>query len=79
VRQDFDRRIEKLERNHAAAQQGAAYRNGPSGAEIMQRLLHPYVIDQLAGQSRAQTLARAAGISTSELKNLLSEHRLSST
>jgi hypothetical protein len=72
VRQDFNRRMEKLERNHAAAQQAAAYRNGPSGAEVMRGLLRPYAIDRLPGQSRAQTLARAAGISTSELKDLLS-------
>ena len=71
MRHDFYRKMEKLERNHAAALEAAAYCNGPSGAEVMRGLLSPYLIDRLPGQSRAQTLARAAGISTSELKDLL--------
>jgi hypothetical protein len=69
--------MEKLERNHAAARQAQAHRNGPSGAEVMRGLLSPYAIDQIPGQSRAQTLARAAGISTSELKDLLHGQRVS--
>jgi hypothetical protein len=71
VRQDVYRRLKNLERNHAATRQAAAYRNGPSGAEVMQTLLSRYAIEQLPGESRAETLARAAGINTRELKSLL--------
>jgi hypothetical protein len=71
MRRDFYRKLEGLERSHAAALQAAAYRDGPSGAEVMQALLNRHAIGQLPGESRVETLARAAGISMRELKNLL--------
>ena len=67
------KKLEQLERLHAAARQAEAYRVAPSGAEIMRTLLGGYAVEQLPGQSRAETLARAAGISARELKDLLSE------
>ena len=67
------KKLEQLERIHAAARQAEAYCAAPSGAEIMQTLLCGYGVGQLPGQSRAETLARAAGISARELKDLLSE------
>jgi len=39
----------------------------------MRALLNRYAVEQLAGESRAETLARAAGIGTRELKDLLLE------
>jgi hypothetical protein len=72
VRQDFYRKLEKLERNHAAARRAAVYRNRPSGADVMRTLLSGCAVEQLSGESRAETLSRAAGISTRDLKNLLS-------
>ena len=41
----------------------------------MSGLLSRYVIGLLPGESRAEALARAAGISTRELKNILSDGR----
>ena len=67
------KKLEQLERIHAADRHAEAYRTAPSGAEIMRRLLHGYGVDQLPGQSRTETFAGAAGISARELKELLSE------
>jgi hypothetical protein len=74
VRQNVYRKLEELERIHAAARPAEAYRTGRSGAEVMRALLSQYAIEPLPGESRAETLARAAGISTRELKDLLWEH-----
>ena len=41
----------------------------------MRGLLSRYAIGLLPGESRAEALARAAGISTRELKNILSDGR----
>jgi hypothetical protein len=73
VRQSVYKKLEELERIKAAARQAEAYRSGPSGAEVMGSLLSRYAVEQLPGESRAETLARAAGISTRELKDLLWE------
>jgi hypothetical protein len=73
VRQAFYRKLEQLERINAAARQAEAYRTAPSGTEVMGALLSGYAVEQLPGESRAETLARAAGISTRELKDLLCE------
>jgi hypothetical protein len=62
-------------RIHAAARQENACRHARSGAEVMRGLLSRYVIGLLPGESRAEALARAAGISTRELKNILSDGR----
>ena len=75
MRQSVYRELEKLERIHAVARQANARRRAPSGAEVMGRLLGQYAIKLLPGESRAETLARAAGISTRELKNILSDGR----
>ena len=63
MRQDFYRKLEKLERNHAAARRAAVYRNRPSGADVMRTLLSGCAVEQLSGESRAETR---------DLKNLLS-------
>ncbi len=73
MRQSVYSELEKLERIHAAARQANARRHGPSGAEVMRTLLSRYAVEQLPGESRAETLARAAGISTRELKDFLWE------
>jgi hypothetical protein len=75
MRQSIYRELEKLERIHAAARQENACRHARSGAEVMQGLLSRYTIGLLPGESRAEALARAAGISTRELKNILSDGR----
>ena len=74
MRQSVYKRLEGLERIHAAARQAKAYRTRPSGAEVMSVLLSQYAIAQHPGESRVETLVRAAGISTRELKDLLWEH-----
>jgi hypothetical protein len=72
MRQNVYRKLEQLERSHLAARQAETYRTGTSGAEVMGTLLSRCAIDRLPGESRAETFARAAGISTLEMKNLLS-------
>jgi Helix-hairpin-helix domain len=42
--------------------QARASRNGPSGVELFRQLLDSYAIEQLPGESLAETVARAAGI-----------------
>jgi hypothetical protein len=74
MRQSVYKRLEGLERIHAAARRAKAYRTRPSGAEVMRALLSQYAIAQHPGESRVETLVRAAGISTRELKDLLWEH-----
>jgi hypothetical protein len=72
VRQNVYRRLAELERIDAAARQAVARREGPSGAEVMQTLLSRCAIEQLPGESHVETLARAAAISTRDLKSILS-------
>ena len=74
MRQSVYKRLEALERIHAVARRAKAYRTRPSGAEVMRALLSQYAIAQHPGESRVETLVRAAGISTRELKDLLWEH-----
>jgi len=73
VRQSVFRKLERLERTQAAAWQNNARRNGPSGADVMRALLGRYAIQQRPGESRVEALARAAEISTRELKNILGQ------
>ena len=73
MRQSVYKRLEALERIHAA-QQAKAERVSLSGAEVMSALLSQYAVVQQPGELRVETLARAAGISTRELKDLLWEH-----
>jgi hypothetical protein len=75
MRQSIYRELEKLERIHAGARQENARRHARSGAEVMRGLLSRYAIGLLPGESHAEALARAAGISTRELKNILSDGR----
>jgi hypothetical protein len=72
MRRSIYRDLEKLERVHDAARQAIARRQCPSGADVMRGLLSRYAIGLLPGESRAEALARGAGISTGELKNILS-------
>jgi hypothetical protein len=73
VRQSVFRKLERLERLHAAARQNDAWRNGPSGGEVMGALLSRYAIEPRPGESRVEALARAAELSTRELKNILGQ------
>jgi hypothetical protein len=73
MRQRLYRELEELERIEAAALQVRSCRSEPSGAEVFGQLLERYAIEQLAGESRAETVARAALISARELKDLLWE------
>jgi hypothetical protein len=73
MRQSIYKRLEGLERIQAAARRAKAYRTRPSGAGVMSALLSQYAIAQHPGESRVETLVRAAGISTRELKDLLWE------
>ena len=74
MRQSVYKRLEGLERIHAAARRAKAYNTRPSGAEVMRDLLSQYAIAPQPGESHVETLVRAAGISTRELKELLWEH-----
>ena len=73
MRRSVYKRLEGLERIHAAARRAKAYRTRSSGAEVMRTLLSQYAIALHPGESRVETLVRAAGISTRELKDLLWE------
>ena len=75
MRQSIYRELEKLERIHAAVRLANVRRHALSGAEVMRGLLRRYAIGLLPKESRAEALARAAGISTGELKNILSDDR----
>jgi hypothetical protein len=73
MKQSVYRWLEKRERMDTAVRQAEARYAEPSGAELMQALVTGYGAEQGSGESRAETLARAAGISPQELKVLLSE------
>ena len=75
MRQKVYKELAEMERIDAAALQARASRNGPSGVELFRQLLDSYAIAQLPGESLAETVARAAGISARELKDLISSHR----
>jgi hypothetical protein len=73
MRRSIYRELEELERMEAAAQRAEDCRSGSSGVAMFRELLSRYAIEQLPGESLAETVARTAGISAQELKNLLSE------
>jgi hypothetical protein len=73
MRQKVYKELAEMERIDAAALQARASRNGPSGVELFRQLLDRYAIAQLPRESLAETVARAAGISARELKDLLWE------
>ena len=73
MRQKVYKDLAEMERIDAAALQARAWRNGPSVVEMFRQLLDSYAIEQLPGESLAETVARAAGISARELKDLLWE------
>lgn len=73
MRQRIYKESEALERIEASALQARACRNGPSGVAVLREPLSGYGIEQLPGESLAETVARASGISASELKDLLWE------
>src|ERR1700686_320093 len=73
MRQKVYKELAEMERIDAAALQARAWRNGPSGVELFRQLLDSYAIAQLPGESLAETVARAAGMSARELKDLLWE------
>ena len=73
MRQRFCQELKELERTEAAAWQARVCRRGPSGREVFGEILTRYAIEQHIGESPAETVARAAGISGRELKDLLWE------
>jgi hypothetical protein len=73
MRQSIYRELEELERTEAVALQARARRNGPSGVAMFRELLSRYGMEQVAGESLAETVARTAGIGAQELKDLLWE------
>jgi hypothetical protein len=73
MRQRFCQELKELERIEAAAWQARVCRRGPSGREVFGELLTRHAIEQQIGESPAETVARAAGISGRELKDLLWE------
>ena len=71
MKKNIYRRLAELERIHPAALRAAAQRAAPSGADEVRELMSKFGIEPIPGGSRADALARAAGISSLELKNLL--------
>jgi hypothetical protein len=73
MRQRFHRELEELERSTAAAARARAGRRGPGGVAVFRELLTREATEPHAGESPAETVARAAGISAFLLKDLLRE------
>ena len=73
MRQRVYRELEELERTEAAALQARACRNGPSRVAMFRQILSRYAIEQRPEESLADTVARAAGTSARQLKELLRE------
>ena len=73
MRQRIYQELEELERIEAAALQARVCHNRPSGVAVFRELLSRYGIEQVPGESLAETVARTAGISAQELKDLLWE------
>ena len=71
MRQKICRQLDELERTEAAALQARAGCNRPSGGEAFRKLLSRCGIEQIPEESLAETVARGAGISARELKDLL--------
>jgi hypothetical protein len=71
MKKSIYRRLDELERIHAARLRAIEQRSAPSGAEVIRELMSKLGIELPPGGSRADTLARAAGISNLELKDLL--------
>jgi hypothetical protein len=71
MRQGLYRELEEMERIEAAARQARAGRDRLCGVEMLRQLLSRHGIGQLPGESLAETVARAAGISAWELRDLL--------
>jgi hypothetical protein len=71
MRQRLYRELEELERREAAALHARSCRNRPSGVDVIRQILSRYGAEQLAGESVAESVARAAAISAQELKDLL--------
>jgi hypothetical protein len=73
MRQKIYKELAELERVHAAALQARALRDRPSGIALFGQLVSRHAPERVAGESLAETVARAAGISARELKDLLWE------
>jgi hypothetical protein len=71
------RRLEQLEQinaRRAAAQRVTV--TGPSASETIRKLLHASGFEEQPHESLAETLCRALGITSAELRNRLSAGRL---
>ena len=73
MRQRVYKDLAELERIHAAALQVRALRDRPSGTAMFGELVSRHATERVGGESLAETVARAAGISARELKDLLWE------
>jgi hypothetical protein len=71
MKKNIYRRLEELERIQAAAVRAKAQYAEPSSADVARELMSKFGVEPLPGESQAGALARAAGISNLELKDLL--------
>ncbi|MGA2717223.1 MAG: hypothetical protein ABSG41_29445 [Bryobacteraceae bacterium] len=71
MKQNIYKRLEELERIHAALQASAARAAAQSGVEEFLEMMRKYSSEPLPGESRGNALARALGISSQELIDLL--------
>ena len=74
MKQNIHKRLEELERLHAADLQASADRAAAQfAAEEFQAMMRQYAIEPLPGESQADAFARFLGISSRELADLLRE------
>jgi hypothetical protein len=75
MREKLSRRLERLEEIKAAADRAKAAcapRSGPSAAEIIRERLRLRGFVPTGNESMAETLARAFGMTSQELRHLMS-------
>jgi hypothetical protein len=73
MKQSVYKWLEERERTDAFTRQAEANGNGLSGGDVMKSLLDKYACQQVTGESRVETLARAADVSAQKLKEFLVE------
>jgi hypothetical protein len=73
VRRRVYKDLEELERIATVALQARAWGNEPSPVEMFRELIKRTAIGQRPGESLAEAVARAAGITARQLKDLLCE------
>jgi hypothetical protein len=68
--------LEEREKTDAFTLQAVANGNGLSSGDVMRSLLEKYACEQVTGESRIESLARAAGVSAQKLKEFLCERAM---